>query len=309
MKKLTLLTLLITCLGLTFCATPKHAKGFLFEVKSQNGNQKIFIFGTAHKFLSASYVPTNTVKRVFENAEIFVMEGNGANKVDVDYLMYANGENIENHINVPAAQKLDAYLNVLNANEAQKKLIKKMKPITAYSTYAVFLPAIASADRTQIRNEPPVTEGLDSQLLKDAERLKKKTEYLETSYEYIDVWKKSCNTIEKNSALISSLLDMLNIKDQALREAGSVIEPLIEGNFGLFEKKYLLFGADMASEQLYHECSVLPRNLAWMEKITSYVVSGKSAFVAVGAAHLVGGGGLVDLMRKKGFQVTLLPQD
>lgn len=309
MKKLALLVLLISCLGLASCAAPKHAKGFLFEVKSQDVNQKILIFGTAHKFSSASYVPSKTVKKVFAETEVFVMEGNGTKKVDVDYLMYANGENIENHVDTYTAQKLNVYLTAINANEVQTKLIKKMKPITAYSTYSEYLLAISSADKNQKKNDQLVTEGLDSQLSRDAERFKKKTEYLETFYEYIDVWNKSCNTTEKNSALISALLNTLYDKDQAVRQVESLTEPLIEGNFESFEKKYFLLNAGRASEQLYHECSVLPRNLAWVEKITSYITSGKSVFVAVGAAHLVGDGGLIELMRKKGFQVALVPQD
>ena len=304
-----LLVLLFTSLALASCATPKFAKGFLFEVRSQGGNQKIFIYGVAHNFVSTTYVPTKTAKKLFDEAEIFVMEGNGAKKIDVNYLMYANSENIEDHIDTPTAQKLGAYLNAINASEVQKKLIKKMKPITAYSTYSEYFPAIASADRTQIKNEQLKTEGLDSQLSRDAERGKKKTEYLETDYEYIDVWNKSCNTTEKNSALISALLNTLNDKDQAVRQVEALTEPLIDGNFELFVKKYFLLNADRASEQLYHECSVLPRNVAWMEKVVPHVASGKSVFIAVGAAHLVGDGGLVDLMRKKGFQVALVPQD
>lgn len=45
------------------------------------------------------------------------------------------------------------------------------------------------------------------------------------------------------------------------------------------------------------------RNKAWIPKIENNIAS-KKCFIAVGAAHLFGEGGVIDLLEKKGYTVT-----
>ena len=46
------------------------------------------------------------------------------------------------------------------------------------------------------------------------------------------------------------------------------------------------------------------RNAAMAEVAVSYLESGRTVFFAVGTAHVVGSGGLVDLLRQAGYTVT-----
>lgn len=50
---------------------------------------------------------------------------------------------------------------------------------------------------------------------------------------------------------------------------------------------------------------VMKRNLLWMNKLPD-ILNEKSAFIAVGAAHLCGAYGLVNLLKKKGYTVVPL---
>ena len=52
---------------------------------------------------------------------------------------------------------------------------------------------------------------------------------------------------------------------------------------------------------------MIERNMAWLPKIKSWLKEGeeKKPFIAVGAAHLFGEQGLIDLLRKEGYE--LLP--
>lgn len=45
------------------------------------------------------------------------------------------------------------------------------------------------------------------------------------------------------------------------------------------------------------------RNIAWIKKLPS-LIKNKSAFIAVGVGHLVGGWGLINLLQKEGYTVT-----
>ena len=46
------------------------------------------------------------------------------------------------------------------------------------------------------------------------------------------------------------------------------------------------------------------RNVTMTQKIQGYMRSGKTYFVVVGAAHLIGPNGIVNLLRNKGYTVT-----
>jgi hypothetical protein len=68
-----------------------------------------------------------------------------------------------------------------------------------------------------------------------------------------------------------------------------------------------MFIADMQEEapELY-DSLLLQRNLNWVPQIESMLRDADTEFVLVGAAHLVGDQGLLDLLSRKGFQVKQL---
>jgi uncharacterized protein YbaP (TraB family) len=49
---------------------------------------------------------------------------------------------------------------------------------------------------------------------------------------------------------------------------------------------------------------LLDRNRAWLPKIEALFSRPKSAFVVVGAAHLVGSDGLLAMLRARGYTVA-----
>ena len=77
-----------------------------------------------------------------------------------------------------------------------------------------------------------------------------------------------------------------------------------EGNNDKLEKMFI---ADMQAEapELY-DSLLLQRNLNWIPQIESMLRDADTEFVLVGAAHLVGDQGLLELLSQKGFQVKQL---
>jgi uncharacterized protein len=51
---------------------------------------------------------------------------------------------------------------------------------------------------------------------------------------------------------------------------------------------------------------VTDRNLRWLPQIEALLKEDQNCMVVVGALHLVGQGGLLELLRKQGYKVTQL---
>ncbi|MCH8135396.1 MAG: TraB/GumN family protein [Proteobacteria bacterium] len=99
---------------------------------------------------------------------------------------------------------------------------------------------------------------------------------------------------------------LLSLRD--LEETEAAMEEMIgawrEGNNDKLEKMFI---ADMQAEapELY-DSLLLQRNLNWIPQIESMLRDADTEFVLVGAAHLVGNQGLLELLSQKGFQVKQL---
>ena len=99
---------------------------------------------------------------------------------------------------------------------------------------------------------------------------------------------------------------LLSLRD--LEETEAVMEEMIgawrEGNN---DKLAEMFITDMKAEapELY-DSLLLQRNLNWIPQIESMLRDADTEFVLVGAAHLVGDQGLLELLSQKGFQVRQL---
>ncbi len=59
--------------------------------------------------------------------------------------------------------------------------------------------------------------------------------------------------------------------------------------------------------QLY-KTLIVDRNNKWMRNIEGYLNGSENTMMVVGAAHLVGADGLVNLLRKRGYKVVKLQQ-
>jgi uncharacterized protein YbaP (TraB family) len=63
---------------------------------------------------------------------------------------------------------------------------------------------------------------------------------------------------------------------------------------------------DLKAEPQMYERLLLNRNRTWLPKIEALFARPKGSFVVVGAAHLVGTDGLLQMLRAKGYTVEQL---
>ncbi len=99
---------------------------------------------------------------------------------------------------------------------------------------------------------------------------------------------------------------LLSLKD--LAETGDVMEGMIGAwRSGDAEGLSELFVEDMKVEApALYDTLLLQRNLKWVPQIDSMLQDADTEFVLVGAAHIVGENGLLDLLSQKGYEINQL---
>jgi uncharacterized protein YbaP (TraB family) len=112
---------------------------------------------------------------------------------------------------------------------------------------------------------------------------------------------------ELNLLLIEQTLDGLDTYGEELNE---LYEAWLKGDYD--ELTALVAGEDDAEEYTPEQLALLEdykdkmltrRNLGMRDKAVEWLEAGDKVFFAVGAAHLVGEGGLVELLRAAGYTV------
>ncbi|MBL4572165.1 MAG: TraB/GumN family protein [Gammaproteobacteria bacterium] len=95
---------------------------------------------------------------------------------------------------------------------------------------------------------------------------------------------------------------------EELAEIGDVIESMIDAwRSGDTEGLSELFVEDMKIEApALYDTLLLQRNLKWIPQIDSMLQDADTEFVLVGAAHIVGENGLLDLLSQKGYEINQL---
>jgi len=255
----------------------------------------IYLLGSVHMGKADFYPLREQITHAFDNADALVVEVD-LNAVEPDHLsqwiaahgIYPAGESLRDHLRPETWKRLEAYLKNQHIDPA---LINAQKPGLAITTLGVL----------QMQSIGYSSElGIDGYFLERAQERHKPVLELET--------------LEQQLTLLSELPNADALVRQTLDEAEPLPE-LMEQLSGAWKAgdsarlEQLLLEDDLrqdpqyqpAFEQLYTQ-----RNLAMTARIEQWRQSGKRYFVVVGAAHLLGEGGIVELLKKHGIKVEQL---
>lgn len=203
-----------------------------------------------------------------------------------EYMHYPKGQTLESVI---GPERFEALVTALAVHKVPRDFITAMKPWAAMMTLST----------------PPPETGffMDLSLSLRASGNGLKVVGLETLEQQLSFLE------EMPMAMQLSLLD------QAIAESGRVgeahdqmVEAYLENNLvqlqALSDDEFQAIGAD--ERDYFFEAGILNRNRRMLESLLPHLES-SSVFVAVGALHLPGDGGLLDLLRRNGYE--LKPQD
>jgi hypothetical protein len=283
---------LIGSLACTESALSYSQKSFLWKVQSSRST--VYLLGSIH-FLKEDVYPLNpTIERAYESADKLVVEANINDlgsldlKTLADRAFYKNDDHVEKHV-LPETYRL--IKKESKALGMPIDLLRMQKPwILALSFQAMELVRLGYSPE----------HGVDYHFLRKAQGKKRILE-LESLEEQLSLLS-GFSDREQEQFLVYTL-EALGSLD---RQVGTMVRAWTSGDAQAMESSL--------ADALPPDPSLAPivrklfdeRNVKMLSKIEGYLNSNGSYFVIVGAGHLVGTRGILELLKSKGYTVEQL---
>ncbi len=265
-------------------------KSFLWRVQSRTGT--LYLLGSIHYLKAGNYPLRRSIQDAFERSQTLVLEidlqrdATRAQQLIVEQALYQDGANLQEKIS-PQTYDLAAQ----RARELGLDLdqMRRFKPwFVALSLLSIKLQRMGF----------DANLGLDRVLADKAQKSGKTIRGLETPEFQIGLLNQ-LSPAEQESMLRQTVAEL----DQLDTNVEQIVQSWNSGNAAALEE-LLLTG--MKQYPGLYEKVVLDRNRRWVEDLAKMLEQGNTTLVVVGAAHLVGRNGLIDLLKQRGYTVEQL---
>lgn len=299
MKKL--LGLLIIFFTLTGCAaavdnTPSDHSMMLYRVTNSAGNE-VYVFGTMHIGHHDLYPMRAEIEEALERSDVLVVEVDIRN-IDMDRFAEAQRTFPVRDLGL-SDEKIEAVDTALRSINPQFNF-EALQGLNAFNLF--LLQETEAANRTSFT----ANHGMDWYLLNRAEALGMDIIEIEGLERQLEM-----------SLYLSEFWGVELLEVLVENVSAFTIEELATG---LYELCQIVLDGDSAALQLiatematafpsadfglaYYHAVLVDRDAEMVEKIKTYFESGQLHFVAVGALHLHGNSGILELLREAGYTV------
>lgn len=268
-----------------------RAESSVWQVTSDNST--LFIGGTVHLLRPTDYpLPSEYEAAYLESEELyFETDISSMNDLSVQAKMLQElTYNDERTLNSVLSQEAyDALADYTNNVGMPLMMMEKFKPGMVVSTLQIL----------EFQKMGFTPQGVDAHFNARGLGDGKSIGALETIEEQIG-FLAAMGEGNESEFILLSLKDL----EQTNEIMGDMITAWREGDSETLEQ---LFVTDMKEQapELY-DSLLRQRNLRWIPQIEAMLDDSDTEFVLVGAAHLIGADGLVELLQDKGYEVTQL---
>ena len=275
-------------------ALPSAAVSYLWEVSSLTN--RAYLFGTVHAGKADWYPLPRAVEDAFDDSPVIAVEADITNeeamKRSAKAMQYAWPANLSTH--VPADQ-YQRFVRILPRYSLPEEEMARMKPFMAVSL-------LVFSEWARLGFFP--NYGVDSYLITKAKAQKKSIVELEGVDEQVKLM--DSLTDKENLMLFKGTLDALETGLTGEQVRGMVAAWQAGDPKGILEvaRRY---NEKVPGAREFERKFIWARHDAMASKIEGYLnQSHERHFIAVGALHLAGPEGLVELLKKRGYVVKQL---
>lgn len=270
---------------------PAQDKSFLWKVQSTEG--EIHVLGSIHYLKRENYPLKQSIQDVFAKSRTLVLEIDPKDgtvermqQVMLEKARYRDGSHLQQHIPPETLKAVERRTRELGIDVAQ---------MAAFKPWFVAI-SLMSLKLQKMGFDP--NYGVDRFLGEQAKRDGKTVRGLETlefQFGLLD----DLSASEQDLMLRETLneLDLLN------NGVDQLVKSWLSGDAAALEK--LLLASLKEYPELYRKV-VIDRNRRWLPILIKMIEQREAVLVVVGAAHLVGRDGLIELLKERGYTVQQL---
>ncbi len=285
--RVTLSFLIIVIMLFTISVSDLEAKSFLWEVEVKG--EKSYILGSIHMLKKSSFPLKKELEIGFGNCNFLVVEADISTenmgeilRITMEKAGYKDGSKLKDHISPEAF------------NLAKKRMEDLNMSIDYFENFKPWFLAmsITSMELMKLGFDPNI--GVDKYFINKAEG--KKILELEGIPFQIGIFD---NFSDKENDMF--LLSSLKEADSLGKNVEAMVAAWQSGDINLLTKMVTENRSEEAELEEIFTILIDKRNLSMSEKMEKWMNEGGRYFFVVGAAHLVGEKGIINLLREKGF--------
>jgi uncharacterized protein len=284
-------SLLLALFTLTvFAQKEKKQNNTLLWKISGNGLEKpSYLYGTIHIICADDAGMSDSLKKVISDCEEVYFE------VDMDNLFDMLGAVTKMKMKGDTTLK-----DLLSAEDYQKvkNYFDQKGSMLPFSIVETYKPILAASTLEQQSLDCETTAIMEQVIMEEAKKKKKKISGLESMAYQAGLLDSIPYKLQARQLV--SYIDSATIGDKDNKQVNELFQAYKEQDLGKLEALMVETDAGMSGFTdilLYH------RNLNWVIKLKE-LLTAKSLLIAVGAGHLPGEKGVIQLLRKQGYSVT-----
>jgi uncharacterized protein len=282
-----LIYLTISLFQLTSIGQDKYNSLF-WEISGNGLTEPSYLYGTMHTQDERVFQFKEGVMDAFNHAEIYAME---INVDSVDQVALLSKLIMDSTHSLKTLLTESEYTMVSDFFRDSLRqplfLFEKMQPLF-------------TAQMVSLRDlEAQQADALDIYFFKEAKKQKKQTIGLEKTMEQIDAFSAISYELQAKG-LVDAVRDY---GKEGELDMDAMMKYYVEGNLDkLLEMTTEYDEEDEEMSKIFNDVFLVKRNHNMADRAEPFIKKG-STFIAVGAAHLPGEEGIIELLRKKGYKV------
>ena len=263
-------------------------KSLLWKVSK--GSSSVYVLGSIHYLRSENYPLKKAILDAFETSKRLVLEidlnatsGQAAQRLMLEKALFRDGTSLPQNISAETYQLAAERATQLGIDMG---IFNPMKPwFAAINLIAIKLKALGLDPR----------RGVDQYLAGEAKRRGKPISGLETLDFQIGLLDQLSK--QNQEAMLRETVSELDLLDRNIDE---IVRSWADGDEAVLAKLLL---AGMVEFPEIHQKVLVERNRRWLPEIEKSLEQASEALIVVGAAHLVGPDGIIEMLKTKGYSV------
>ena len=282
--------LITTALGLQAktATVEQTTKSCLWTVETPSN--KIYLLGSLHLLKQDSYPLAAAIEKAYANSRVVIFETDigalqspGMQAKLLELGVYPAGENLLENLDENTRQQLE------------KKMSEIGLPLAQFSRFKPWFVAVTLTTLELQRLGFNPNYGIDMYFFNKAKADGKEIGFLEPAEFQINLLGNMAEE-NQNDFLSQTLKDLVIVSELSEDLVGSWKK-------GDTDKLHELLSKSFEDYSDLHNRLLIQRNKNWLQQIESALQKNKNFLFVVGAGHLVGPESVVDLLKKRGYQV------